>query len=292
MSAIRKAAHCLLMSAITMLGSAGFADDLADKGRDILEKNRHAVITVQVVLKMKMSFSGSVGEQSNESKEEITGTIIDSNGLTVVSLTSCEPADFMESFMGGESEDEAKVKMASELSDVKLLLEDGTELAAEVVLRDKDLDLAFIRPKSKPADSLPNIDLSKSTAAKVLDQVITLNRLGQVAGRAYAASVDRVSAVVQKPRQFYVAGGEGSLGSPVFAADGKILGVGVMRSIRQKSAGGGMFSLHPDGAMQIILPAAEILKVAKQAPDVKEKAQTENKADSDGSKPRDAGEKK
>ena len=48
------------------------------------------------------------------------------------------------------------------------------------------------------------IDLSKSAPAQLLDEVITLNRLNSAAGRAYAASVERISAVIQKPRTFYI----------------------------------------------------------------------------------------
>src|SRR2546422_4160959 len=37
--------------------------------------------------------------------------------------------------------------------------DDGTEIPAEIVLRDRDLDLAFIRPKTKPANPMPAVDL-------------------------------------------------------------------------------------------------------------------------------------
>jgi hypothetical protein len=116
------------------------------------------------------------------------------------------------------------------------------------------------------------LDLSKSATAQVLDQVITLNRLGKAAGRAYAASVERISAVVQKPRLFYIPGSEmtsTTLGSPAFGLDGNVLGVFVMRSVNQKDAGLSMFNFRPQGLTTIILPAADILKAAKQAPEAK-----------------------
>lgn len=251
------------------------ADDLADKGREIFEKNQHAVITVAVVLKMKMSLSGAVGAEDSESKQELTGTVIDPSGLTVLSLSSCEPEAMMQAMMDGMSDEDVKVKMDSELNDVKLLLADGTELPAEIVLRDKDLDLAFVRPKTKPGEALAVVDLGRAGTARVLDQVITLNRLGQVAGRAYAASVERISAVVQKPRRFYIPGSDvttATLGAPTFTLDGNLLGIVVMRSLKQKSGGMGMFNFRPDGMMPIILPVAEILKAAKQVPDRKDES--------------------
>ena len=249
----------------------GRADELAEKGREIFNKNQRAVITVQIALKTKFSVTG-LGGQANESKQDLTGTVVDPSGLTVLALSSCEPGDMLQNMMAGIGGEDAKFKMDTELSDLKLLLDDGTELPAEIVLRDKDLDLAFVRPKTKPARPMTALDLSKSATAQVLDQVITLNRLGKAAGRAYAASVERISAVVQKPRLFYVPGGEmtsTTVGSPAFSLDGNVLGLFVMRSVSQKSGGMGMFSFRPQGLTTIILPAADILKAARQVPEAK-----------------------
>ena len=263
-----------VISFISLLASSAplcRADELADKGREIFKKNQRAVVTVQVVVKMKFSLPG-MGGQANESKQDVTGTVVDPSGLTVLALSSCEPGDMIQNMMAGLSDEETKFKMETELSDVKLLLDDGTELPADIVLRDKDLDLAFVRPVTKPASPMTALDLSKASTAQVLDQVITLNRLGKAAGRAYAASVERISAVVQKPRLFYIPGSEmtsTALGSPAFALDGNVLGVFVMRSVSQKGGGMGMFNFRPQGLTTIILPAADILKAAKQAPEAK-----------------------
>ncbi len=243
------------------------ADELGDKGREIFKKNQRTVVTVQIVQKTTFSMPGQ-GSPSRETKQDITGTVVDPSGLTVLALSACDPSAMYETMMAGMADEEAQFKMESELTDVKILLDDGTELPAEVVLRDKDLDLAFIRPKTKPASPMAAIDLTKAAQAQVLDQVITLNRLGNAAGRAYAASVERVTAVVQKPRTFYIPDSTmtaTSLGSPAFALDGNILGVFVMRTVSSKS-GMGMFNFRPDGLTSIILPATDVLKAAKQAP--------------------------
>jgi hypothetical protein len=155
------------------------------------------------------------------------------------------------------------------VTDLKILLDDGTEIPAEIVLRDKDLDLAFIRPKSKPASPMAAVDFTKSAPAQLLDQVITLNRLNSAAGRAYSASVERVSAVIQKPRTFYIPDSTmtaTTLGSPAFALDGNIVGVMVMRAVTSK---GGTGRGYRDNMTTIILPAEDILKAAQQAPEAK-----------------------
>src|SRR5256884_6168492 len=260
-----------IVSLRACLVASSRADELADKGRDIFRKNQRAVVTVQVVVKMKFSMPGT-GGQANESKQDVTGTVVDPSGLTVLALSSCEPGDMLQSMMAGMSDEDMKFKMETEVSDIKLLLDDGTELPADIVLRDKDLDLAFIRPKTRPASPMLALDLSKAATAQILDQVITLNRLGKAAGRAYAVSVERISAVVQKPRLFYIPGSEmtsTALGSPAFSLDGNVLGVFVMRTVSQKGGGFGMFNFRPQGLTTIILPAEDILKAAKQAPAAK-----------------------
>jgi len=236
------------------------ADELAEKGRDIFKKNQHAVVTVQAVLKM------SRAGRSSENRQELTGTVVDPSGLTVLALSACDPSEMYQRMTAGESSQD---KLETEVTDIKILLADGAELPAEMVLRDKDLDLAFIRPKAKPATPMAAVDLAKSAPAQLLDQVITLNRLNSAAGRAYSASVERISAVIQKPRTFYIPDSTATattLGSPAFALDGNVVGVMVMRAVTSKGGGGrGM----RDNMTSIILPAEDILKAAKQAPEAK-----------------------
>jgi len=238
------------------------ADELADKGRDILKKNQHTVVTVQVVVKTPYS-AGGRSSGPNEVKRDLTGTVVEPSGLTVVALSACDPSELVQ-LMNPNS----NYKIETEVTDLKILLDDGTEVPAEIVLRDKDLDLAFLRPKTKPASPMAAIDLSKSAPAQELDQVITLNRLNQAAGRAYAASVERISAVVQKPRTFYIPDTTMStttLGSPAFALNGNVVGLFVLRAV---SAAGGSPNYN-ENVTSIILPAQDILKGAKQAPEAK-----------------------
>jgi S1-C subfamily serine protease len=154
-----------------------------------------------------------------------------------------------------------------------MLMEDGSELPAEVVLRDKDLDLAFVRPKTKPSAPLPALDLAKSGPAQILDQLITLNRLHEAVGRTYSVSVERISAIVRTPRLFYVPDGNQTsttLGSPAFSLDGKVVGIVLMRTVKSRGSSGGMFDFQPGNNMSaIILPTDSIQRAAKQVPERK-----------------------
>jgi S1-C subfamily serine protease len=251
----------LLLLACLVL--AARADEFAEKGRIVFQKNHAAVVTVEVVQKAPAGRSGA----PRESKVDLTGTIIDPSGLTVLALSSVDPSELYRRLS-----EESKLEI--EVSEVKMLLQDGTEVPADIVRRDKDLDLAFVRPKTKPASPMAAVDLSKSGTAQVLDQVISLNRLKQASGRAYSASEERIAAVVQKPRTFYIPDSsltETESGSPAFTLDGGVLGLFVMRAVNAAGAGN-----IRDCYTAIILPAGDIIEDAKQVP-AEGKAEDEKK---------------
>jgi len=269
---INRTLNLIAMAGI-LTASTCLADDVADKGRDIFKKNQRAVVTLQAVI--KTTYSGG-GRSSNptESKQDITGTVIDPSGLTVTALSSMDPAELYRLILPDNKGTD------TEVNELKILLEDGTEMPAEIVLRDKDLDLAFIRPKTKPSAPMAAVDLTKASPVDVLDSVIALNRLNRASGRAYSVSEERISAVIQKPRTFYIpATGPSSatFGSPVFALNGNIVGIFVMRAV---SAGGAAVRSqreYSEYVAAILIPASDILKGAKQAPEAK--GETEKPAD-------------
>ncbi len=211
---------CVIVCALLLAGPLFSlrADELTVKGRAILEKNQGTVVTVQVVLK-----TSSSGSASRETKQDITGTVVDPSGLTVLALSACDPNEMLQRIM---PEEFSKYNVQSEVSDLRILLEDGTDIAAEIVLRDKDLDLAFIRPKTKPATPMAAVNLAKSSP----------------------------SPTATMP------------GAPAFSLDGNILGIFVTRAISLK---GGSARDMRNSVTPIILPAEEILKAARQAPEAK-----------------------
>jgi hypothetical protein len=252
----------LLAAACTLWTATGRADDLGDKGRDIFKKYQHAVVTVQTVLKVTDSRGGRSSNPS-EIKRDLTGTVIDPSGLTVLALSSVDPAELYRRVS------EEYNKIDTQVNDVKLLLDDGTEVPSEIVLRDEDLDLVFIRPKAKTSAPMTAVDLSKSSSVETLEPVIALNRLSRAAGRAYSASIERIVAVIQKPRTFYIPDtgpSASTLGSPAFALNGNIVGIFVMRAV---SAGDSSSRNAGENVTAILIPAEEILKGAKQAPEAK-----------------------
>jgi Trypsin-like peptidase domain len=264
-------------AALAIMTHSASPDEAAKSGRAILAKCQDAVVTVRLAIKQSLSMGGR--DSKSESKVETTGTMIDSSGLTVVSLTTTDPGNAMKEAyaraMAARGGDPSQLKFDSEVSDVKIVLADGTEIAADVVLRDKDLDLAYLRPSDTPAKPLSFVDLAHDAKPQVLDEVVVVNRLTKAANRVPAISIGRIEALVDKPRTFYVLGEATwgySLGAPVFSLDGKLIGILFLRSAKAQvdQTSGFMFSsLSQWGMMPIVLPASDIVDGAKQALEAK-----------------------
>lgn len=243
------------------------ADTLAQAGQALLDKHKQAVVTVKIVMKTRFSMQGG-GSHEQEMKSEVTGTVIDPSGLTVLALSQTDPSAMIEQMMG----DEDSGRFSVQVSDLRLLEADGTEIAGRVVLRDRDLDLAFVRPIEPPKDPVAYVDFAAAATPGVVEPVFTLNRLGKVAGRSYAVSVERITSVVERPRRFYVLGNDltqTALGSPAFTESGQPVGLVVLRSVKSDDEGGGFFGMFGgtnDSFLPIVVPAADIIEVAKQAP--------------------------
>jgi len=255
----------LLAATAVVAASAAPADEAAN-GRQIAAKFGDAVVRVQLVLKVGMSYPGSSSPEKQERKLEALGTVVDPSGLTVISYSMISPG---ESYPGSD-----EFKISSEVADVKIRLADGKEIPAKVVLRDKDLDLAFIRPAKKPDTPMSALDLRDSAKPDVLDRLIVLERLGKVANRTLTVCRAYVEGVVDKPRRFYVIGPgcAGTVGSPVLTEDGKAVGLLLIRSTPGGS--GGSRGWDDMDMAPVVVPAEDIAAAAAQAP---EKAPKEEK---------------
>jgi len=245
-------------------GAVAMAGEHEAMGRAVLAKNKNAVVTVEMVVKQQMSFGGQSHEE--EVKTEAVGTVISPEGLTVLSLSATDPMIILKNMMGGMADE---FEGNSQLADIKILMLDNSEISANVVLRDEDLDLAFILPKEKPAAPMDFVDMKNSAEPELLDEVLAITRLGKVVQRAHAASFERIEAMVEKPRKFFVPGGgptNTGQGSPAFTLDGKFVGIFVIRSIPSDGGSGGMMGGNGDGNVApILLPASDIAEGASQA---------------------------
>jgi len=258
----------LVAGVIYFLGGALIlrADEATEKGRAIFKAHQQSVVTLELTIRSKMTLPG-VDTQAREAHQEATGTVLDSSGLIVTALAPTDPTQMLENMLAG-TPGSPKAKIETELTDVKILMADGSETPAKVVSRDKDLDLAFIRPTSKLKTTLNPVDLSNAGKAEILDLVVGINKLGAAADRAASASIERIAAIIEQPTRMYIPEGGMTLtglGSPAFTLDGKVLGIFVTRAAKTKGAGGGIVNVQGENLTGVIVAANAVAKAAAQA---------------------------
>jgi hypothetical protein len=257
---IRTAALAGVVAAVLAAGvPAAPAQDAPVTARGMAKKvlaaYQDAVVTVKAAVKMQGGFGG--GDQ----QMELTGTVVDPSGLTVVSESGLDPMAMFGAMMGGGEEDSPFGH--AETGDVKIVMKDGKEIPSRLVLRDKDLDLAFIVPEEKGL-KMTFLPLETGKALEALDDLIILGRLGKNLDRTATVGVSTVAAVVKKPRTFYVTDSASAmleLGCPAFDGAGKPVGI----LLKRRAPGGGGFADLIRGMMPVILPCDDVKEVAKQA---------------------------
>lgn len=258
---------CLVALATASAADAqAVAPVLREQARAIWTTSKDAVVTVQVVVKVSMSMGGRQ-MPAEEIRSEIPATFIDPSGLAVVSLTSIDPSGLFKQFMPQMEGMTSQIE--SSLSEAKLRLATGREIPVEVVLRDADLDLAFLKPTKPQADPLPYIDISRDATVGVLDDVVVLSRMRRVADWAPGVVTDRVWASVSKPRPFVILSSQDTSqepGQPVLSPDGAFVGILAVRSV-EGGAGRGMLSAMSQAGnfLRVVVAAADVREVAKQA---------------------------
>ena len=243
------------------------AADTKETARATYGRVKDAVITVTAVMKME------VGGRGGKSQDlEMSGTIIGADGLTLVSALTLNPAsavlDNLDK-MGGEERMGGKPKV--ELSQIKYRLADGTEIPARIAYQDKDLDLAFLVPDLKEGEKAPAftfVEVRSGAQARELDDAFCVTRLPRHMSYTSAVMIGQIISVITKPRTVYdfAITGTPIPGSPVFTADGSLLGFMMM----QRDGGGGgsaqeLRALLGGGGEIVIMPAAEVAGLIDQA---------------------------
>jgi len=210
--------------------------------RELIARHQDAIVMVEVVLKVNMTYNGRQFPEQ-ERKLEANGTVIGADGLIVVSRAQVDPP--VPKRQG--------LRVDISTSSVKIVLADGTEHKAKIVQTDRDLDMAFVRPLEKV--KLPHVELKKTADPELLDDLVSITRLGRKANRVPGVSASRVLSIIKKPRTRYVSSGRLFQGCPVFNSAGEALGLSLHRA--------------SGGASLAVLTCEDILEVAGNVPQVK-----------------------
>jgi len=241
MSLHRSLFTALILALAANVGRAA-TDEEAAIGRRILQDNADAIVSVELVV----TAAAGRGRGAQEQQREINATVISPEGLTVTSLAAIDPR-----VTSGRGADTSE----TEFKEVKIRLADNTEIPARVVLKDADLDLAFIAPVPDPIlppRTFEFVDLENAGAPEILGTYYDMTRLGKTMQRTPVIQTVTVIGLVERPRRIILTN-DLTLGCPVFDKEGRPLGISLVY-------------LANNAAVQlVVVPAADVLEIANQA---------------------------
>jgi hypothetical protein len=265
----------LAASALALAVSAtAVAADLAEAARAALASAADSVLAVRVVVKLKMNMQGQ--SQDAEQKIEVNATVIDPAGLAVTSASLLDPTAAIKGVLAKMGQQGAMFQIDSEVKETAVLLPDGSEADADIVLTDKDLDLAFVKVRDAKQKFAAVTLAKRATPAKPLDGLFTIGRADKSANRASTAALGTVKCYVKGPQPYYLVDAETgtNAGCLVYGADGAPLGLVVSKPASGGDAGAGegmlgMLTMMGNPAAlvpaKIVRPTEQVMELATQA---------------------------
>jgi S1-C subfamily serine protease len=230
------------------LHAAPAADAAA--GRALVKRYADAIVGVEMVLITKVKM-GDREQPPREQRVDVNATVISASGLTVTTLAGVDPQVQFDAMRASQQGGRQMELVGVEFKEVKMRLADGTEVPARFVLKDADLDLAFMAPETtEPGREYAHVKLDEAAEGLVLGDYFFVARAPKSLQRIPLVRSSEIMGIVEKPRRFFLVTDQ-SVGTPLFDPQGRVLGISL-----QPFANG--------RASVIVMPAADIAEMAKQ----------------------------
>jgi len=238
---------------------------------DLLSQRQDALVTVKFVLQVKVggSMAAALGGDQ-ELENEVSCVVISAKGLVLCSNTIFNAyVDLMAQMVP------SGLELSPVPKDIKILTGmDGEELTASLVVRDSDRDLVWLQIEGLGERNLPFVDFSESGKPALGAEIVALWRMDRYFERRAVLSASRLGGAIERPRRLLMPATpfSGGLGSPVFDAAGKAVGLIISQvpddgSVSQSDnpfATMGQSLRLQQGMQGLILPASEIVKATRQ----------------------------
>lgn len=253
----------LLLSGLVLTGSVTLpaparADEQGDQLAAVLAKVAPAIVTLKMVGKVR----------GRERVIDFQGAVISAAGMIVTDDRH---------FGGGFG----KVEVQS----IKVIIErdEETEIEAFHVATDTKLHLAYLQIEELGDRTLAWVDLKDEATPKIGDQVVTVTRFPKGYDFAPVFFTARVAGQIKKPRSAWWYDGRVLDGMPVFALDGKLVGVGaeVSSGLSESGRGGGAVFILPGRPIRASVQQAETRAVELAVERAKDKAEAATKSAGD-----------
>ncbi len=246
--------------ALAVLTSPARAVTEADAvaGRALVQRYADTVIGVEMVVTMKVKM-GDREMPPREQKIDVNGTVVSANGLTVTSLAEVDPQIIIDALRASRPGAPRIELLGADFKEVKLRLADGTEVPARFVLKDADLDLAFMRPEEPEGTAkreFAHVNLDEPAEGLVLNNYFFVSRAPKVLQRVPLVRQSEMVGLVEKPRRIFLMTDQ-ALGSPMFDLKGHVLGITLQHFANNRRTG------------FVVVPSEDIADMAKQAANAK-----------------------
>ena len=244
-----------IVLSVALAASSAWGAAPKESAKSVYEKHGDSLVWVLAVLEIEASAGGQPAQQQ-EQEIEVLGTVVHKDGLIAVPLSVLNPTLALRGRMINTPGGPMKLETKANFKKVRILLEDGSEIPAKVLVTDEDIDLAIVGPDVEDEDAqevtYKPVDLASDATLDVLDPQILLYRLSKHMDRTLAVEIGQCAAVIKRPRTYYQCTMIG-LGGAVFNADGKFVGIELNR-------------LHNgQPVMPVVVPAADIRDAVSQA---------------------------
>jgi hypothetical protein len=131
----RSARFLFLLCGVLCFSTVSHADAQAEMIRGLAAKYQPSLVTLSLVVKL------AAGGYEDQSEMEAEGLLLDGSGLVVTTNSAVDPLAAYADEVDGTG-----TSVSSRVTSVKIITHTGMEIPAKVVLRDKDLNIAFLRP--------------------------------------------------------------------------------------------------------------------------------------------------
>jgi len=238
--------YTALVTAILVTGllsaDATAQEDVEEEARKMLEQNKGALVVITVKGMLEAQTTGDPLPARDQQRRTL-GVTIGDDGLIVVSNAAIDASVGLEGQQAKLDDKVVTIKSAvTNFSDVEISYGDSTLIHGKVVRQDAEADVAFILPDQAEAKALSKkfekVDFSQFAAtAEVANRVVGLSRSSAVYGYMPTVVMGRITGVFKGDRTYFVTDAGTAQGIPVFAMDGKPLGLTVVRIIDGKPSG-------------------------------------------------------
>jgi hypothetical protein len=253
--------------------SSGATNPTTEAAQRIMTRHQDSVLWITGTCKVTVSTEGGSSSTSVPDREQrvaALATVVDADGLLVTSLSRFEPQRNFGGPAGRQGRnpnggrgrgastrgDRPRFERTISYKDVQIIKPNGKEIPAEVVMKDSDLDLVFIRAKpdrkAHHVETFKAVDLKDNAKASIAEVLITVGRADETLNGVPTVDRGQVTCVMAKPRELLTVSSMG-LGIPTFNLEGKLVGIGVMRR------------MNGQGAIPVVIAAEDILDLVQQA---------------------------